>query len=190
MANPSDKSKYARYLYGLPLLLGLLLYFFLDPPMLYEGTYDKLIKEAARKHGISAALVKAVIRRESRFRRHVRGAAGEIGLMQLMPGSVSDWSRVTKQPVPSNEQLFTPETNIDIGTWYLARCMSHYKDYFSCDMLALAEYNAGYSRVKKWKPDDPLKPFRLEDIGIESTRLYVKTILGYRKKYEKMDETP
>lgn len=45
------------------------------------GKYDELIAAAARRHGVSPSLVKAVIWRESKFDPSMVGQAGERGLM-------------------------------------------------------------------------------------------------------------
>ena len=153
-----------------------------------EDAYDELIIDAAKRNGIEPSLVKAVIKRESSFKKNAKGKAGEIGLMQLMSGAVTDWAKTNKKFKPLKFQLYDPKTNIEIGTWYLAHCRKRYDGYVSKEILGLAEYNAGYSRVKKWKPEDPNTEFKIEDIGIESTQQYVAKILEYRQKYLDLDQ--
>ena len=175
---------------GIPLLFGFLIWTASCNHQRHQADYDSLITAAARRHGMSPSLIKAVIHRESRFQSYAVGGAGEVGLMQLMPGAAKDWARVNRRPVPERLQLFDPELNIEIGTWYLAHCRKHFSDYVSRDILALAAYNAGYSRVKKWKPENPETPMDIEAIKIASTRKYVRTILKYRELYTYLDEAP
>ncbi|MBO4630308.1 MAG: transglycosylase SLT domain-containing protein [Lentisphaeria bacterium] len=145
--------------------------------------YDELIRNAGLKYHIDPALIKAVIWRESRFNHDARGIKGEIGLMQLMPGThyaAADWARFHNRKIPSKHALRDPELNIDIGSWYLSRALRRYKKYKDAAALALCEYNAGARRTAGWKParlNDPVA----RRITLLSTRHYVKTVL---KRYE------
>src|SRR5580704_10910414 len=58
-----------------------------------ERRYDKLIVEVATQYGVDPYLVKAVMRRESRFDPWVYGRHGEIGLMQVTEGAGAAWAR-------------------------------------------------------------------------------------------------
>ena len=127
-------------------------------------------------------LVKALIWKESRFNPNTVGSKGEIGLMQIMPNSsVKDWTEYTKRKIPHRGVLFNPQLNIEIGTWYLAKSKKHWRLYDGSDALALAEYNAGYSNVKKWIPKNYMGDDVTNLIRFPSTKQYVKSIL---KKYE------
>jgi soluble lytic murein transglycosylase-like protein len=56
-----------------------------DPEANRPSRYDRLIREAAAHHGISPALIKAVIRAESNFDPTAVSRKGAKGLMQIMP---------------------------------------------------------------------------------------------------------
>ncbi len=58
-----------------------------------ERRFDGLIVEVAREYGVDPCLVKAVMRRESRFDPWVYGRHGEIGLMQVTEGAGVAWWR-------------------------------------------------------------------------------------------------
>jgi len=151
-----------------------------------EHDYDGIIEKMAEKHGVPATLIKAVIWKESKFKPNIRGKAGEIGLMQLMPGAIEEWRRGTKTDnTPSEAKVFSPELNIEIGTWYLAWCGGHWADYKSSLILQLSEYNAGYGRVKKWKPADKMAEVKITDITIPGTRRYITDILAKKAEYDK-----
>ncbi len=153
--------------------------------------YDRIILEAAQRHHVPPALVKAVIRTESKFKSWVVGKAGEIGLMQIMPGVVKDWERLTRRQGTTNAQLFDPRLNIEIGTWYLARARSRWQANPDSDVLALAQYNAGIVNAFKWSqlpPPDSGNP--LDRIRFASTRAYIKQILDYRNGYASQFPTP
>lgn len=146
-----------------------------------EHAYDSVIEEAARRNGVEAELIRAVIWRESKFNRHTIGKDGELGLMQIRPETAAvDWARSKKRNVPSKGVLINPYMNIEIGSWYLGRAMRNWEGYKDQVALALCEYNAGRTRALAWKPADKNGTV-LGRIGIKSTREYVGDIL---RKYE------
>ena len=150
-----------------------------------EQMFMPLAEAAAARHGLAAELLKAVIWRESRWQPLVVGAHGEVGLMQITNGAVLDWQRVKRKSAPSRAELFQPAVNIEIGAWYLSQAGEHWREYKSKEILQLAEYNAGYTRVSKlWKPDSPDQDLPLEKISFPSTRDYIKQILARKAHYE------
>lgn len=142
-----------------------------------DSRYESLIRAAAERNNVDSRLIRAVIFQESRFNPSVVGRAGEIGLMQVLPqGAAAEWARVHNVPPPGRGQLFGPELNIEIGSWYLARALRRWRSYRHGVELALCQYNAGESRADRWKPgktDGAVIP----RIGIESTRIYVTKIM-------------
>lgn len=109
-----------------------------------EGRYDDLIREHARQNGISADLVRAVIRAESGFNPSAISPKGAMGLMQLMPATARELG-------VSNP--FHPAENIRGGVTYLARLLARYEKV----ELALAAYNAGPGSVEKYGAVPPYR---------------------------------
>lgn len=145
------------------------------------------IKQAAARHGLDPKLVRALIYVESGFDDRAVGKAGEVGLMQVLPeGAAAEWSRVNRTPRPSVREMFHVRTNLDIGCWYLGSAMKRYSAYRHGTELALAEYNAGPSRIKPILPANPEDEV-LSRITITSTRDYVQKIM---KRYEKYRNEP
>ena len=119
-----------------------------------EQRFDQLIEEIAPRYGADKYLVKAVIRRESKFDPSALGSHGEIGLMQVTDGAGQQWARATKRRDYEKSLLWEPRANIEAGTWYLARALSRWPDKDPEERIpfALAEYNAGYGNVLYWLP--------------------------------------
>ena len=115
--------------------------------------YDDLIRQAAARYGVAPELIKAVIWRESQFQPHKVGAQGERGLMQITENAAVDWARAEKIQTFAASDLFDPKVNIEAGTWYLNRALTHWSAKDNPMPFALAEYNAGRSRVRRWVQD-------------------------------------
>lgn len=111
--------------------------------VLYPLEEEARVRAFASDAGLDPALVASLIRAESRFHAHAVSARGAIGLMQVMPDTAA-WIESQLGLPPSN--LFEPEANLRLGTWYLRYLI----DRFGSVDLALAAYNAGPSRVAGW----------------------------------------
>ena len=119
-----------------------------------EERFDRLIEEIAPIYGVDKFLVKAVIRRESKFDPFVYGSHGEIGLMQVTDGAGQQWARAVGRRDYGRSLLWNERANIEAGTWYLARGLARWPDKEPDERIpfALAEYNAGFANVLRWLP--------------------------------------
>ena len=124
----------------------------------YFDRYDKIIRQAAQKHGVDSSLVKAVIRAESDFDKHAVSSKGAQGLMQLMPETAKELEV---------GDSFDPKENIPAGVRYLKRQLKNFQNDVS---LALAAYNAGENAVRRYGHRIP--PFK-------ETRTFVDRVLRY-----------
>ena len=97
--------------------------------------YDKIISDAARRHQVDTALVKAVIRAESDFVPYAVSPKGALGLMQLMPGTAR---------LRNVGHVFEPRDNVEGGVTHLRYLLDRYGGNVR---LALAAYNAGEKAV-------------------------------------------
>ena len=89
--------------------------------------------------------------------------------------------QIAKKPVQL-AQLNNPLLNIDYGVDYLNYLMQRNDGNL---LMATAAYNAGYSRVKQWIPDDYALPADvwIETIPYRETRDYVKAVMAYYQIY-------
>jgi len=140
------------------------------------------IDVAALRYQVPAKLVAAVIWQETRFNSLCRGKAGEIGFMQIMPGSAREWAKAEHMPDFDPETLFDPGTNVLAGTWYLGRAIKRWSAQTDPLPYALAEYNAGRSNAARWDRINAMNPQEFTNvISYPATRAYVKTVLrNYR----------
>jgi soluble lytic murein transglycosylase-like protein len=98
---------------------------------------EKLVQEAASRHQVDPALVRAVIETESNWNPAARSARGAVGLMQLIP--------TTAQRFGVND-AYSPQQNVDAGVRYLKLLLERYDGNLD---LALAAYNAGEGAVDR-----------------------------------------
>lgn len=145
--------------------------------------HDELITQAARKYGVDPMLVKAVVWRESRFFPNTMGAAGERGLMQVGEAAAREWAAAHKVEVFVYADLFDAKTNLEAGSWYLSRALERWKDRDDPVPFALAEYNAGRSRVEKWAGKSATAEVMLYEASQGSAGKYVGDVLRRLRFY-------
>ncbi len=138
----------------------------------YPLSYAHVIVGHARNYDLDAALLAAVIYRESKFDSEARSRSGAIGLMQLLPETAKGIALHTGGARFVVDDLRDPEINVRYGAFYLRRLLRKYGDL----ELALAAYNAGQRNVDEWLAAD-------EGIAFPETREYVDDVLELRDVY-------
>ena len=98
---------------------------------------EKLVREAAERHRIDPALVRAVIETESNWNPSAVSRKGAVGLMQLIPTTAQRFGV---------DDLYSPQQNVDAGVRYLKALLERYNGNLD---LALAAYNAGEGAVDR-----------------------------------------
>lgn len=132
------------------------------------GRYDATIASAAVQYNVPAALIKAIIWRESDFNpRATASASGDLarggayGLMQmtLLTARGLGYTGPIGDP-DALSGLFSPTANIDLGTRYLAQLLQATGGQIDA---AISAYNAGLSSERagdgKRVTNDPSSPF-------------------------------
>ena len=103
-------------------------------PRAYRGMIDR----AAALHGVSPAIVEAVVAVESSYNPRAVSRKGAMGLMQLMPDTAKRYGV---------QDAFDPEQNILGGTKYLSFLLRLFGGNVD---LACAAYNAGEKVVQRY----------------------------------------
>jgi membrane-bound lytic murein transglycosylase MltF len=150
------------------------------------GAILEPLQRLAAQYGFDWRLIAAQAYQESRLDPEARSRSGAIGLMQLLPSTAKDMGFTDVSGV---------EANLQAGIKYMAWL----RDTFFSDPalpeavrvdVALAAYNAGPGRVRRWRREAPelgLDPERwfggvenlaLERVGFEPVR-YVANINKY-----------
>lgn len=129
----------------------------------HQRVLHSIIAQAANRHRVEIALVKAMIMAESRYDVDAVSDRGARGLMQLMPTTAKSLGV---------EDCFDPEQNVDAGVRYFKSLKIQFDGNV---ILALAAYYAGPAKVKKCG-------------GISdatSTWQYIMRVLGFYRIYKK-----
>jgi soluble lytic murein transglycosylase-like protein len=159
-----------------------------DLALYYPLQHLEVIRAWSEARGIPAALVAGMVRQESAFDARATSRAGARGLLQLMTPTAREVARRERIGTPTAEALYDPELSLRLGTSYLETCLAMFEGEVT---LALAAYNAGPYRIRRWRREQrgvPLDLF-LETMPIEEPRDYVKRVLQHRDAYLRLAPT-
>ena len=126
-----------------------------------EASLHPIILQAANRYQVDPALIKAIIMAESSYNPKAISRRGARGLMQLMPK--------TAEALGVGDS-FNPEHNINAGVRYFRKLLNRFDGDIK---LALAAYNAGSRKVRKYQG---VPPFR-------ATHSYIRKVLEYHQYY-------
>jgi soluble lytic murein transglycosylase len=144
-----------------------------------------LLQEYGANYQVDPLLLAAVIRAESKYHPKARSHAGALGLMQIVPKTGAWAAERLGLESFSTDQLLEPETNIQIGAWYLRGLL----DEFDGDLvLALAAYNSGRGNVRAWMEEREAQgeKLTLDNIPFPETRVYVRKVLRNYDWYKRI----
>jgi soluble lytic murein transglycosylase len=150
--------------------------------VIFPWPLREMIEEEAREHGLDPYLLAALIRQESSFRASVVSHAGAYGLMQLMPPTARQLAQ--RQGVRWDRRLLVvADANLHLGAVHLASLLKRYDGRVE---LALAAYNAGGTRVRRWlrypNSDDPVQ--FVAQVPYPETQGYLRTVIRNHALYK------
>ena len=151
--------------------------------IIYPLAYWDLIQRYSAQNGLDAFVVAALMAQESTFVANIRSPAKALGLMQLEPSTARQYAKRLGLTF-SAKLLTTPESNIRIGTAYLADQLQDFGKMY----LVLAAYNAGDGRVHRWMQERSALSQEdfIDDIPFYETQAYVRKILANAEDYRRL----
>lgn len=123
---------------------------------------DDLIAEAARRFGLPARWIRAVMKQESGFNPLATSRAGAMGLMQVMPATYAELRR----RYGLGADAYDPRDNIMAGAAYLREL----HDQFGLEGM-LPAYNAGPGRYLQHRDEGRSLPLETRDYVARIGRL-------------------
>ncbi|CAN5239005.1 hypothetical protein BH23GEM2_BH23GEM2_18990 [soil metagenome] len=155
-------------------------------PYTYRVVYPVVERERigveSRVNGLDPALVASLIKQESAFNPRATSPAGARGLMQIMPRVGQQLAARKGIAGYTPDSLYDPAVNVALGTLHLRNLTQQYPNI----ERALAAYNAGGSRVRRWVAKDGAADPEVftERIPFVETRGYVRAIVRNRAFYQ------
>jgi len=148
----------------------------------YPIRHVEIIHKYADEFGVDRSLIFAVINAESRFNDTALSRVGASGLMQIMEATAYDIAARAGLSDFSYTQIFDPDINIRLGTYYLSRLL----EQFDSVEAAISAYNAGLGNVRTWlsNPEYSSDGKTLDFIPFPETRAYVSKVIKYQQVYE------
>ncbi|MGH9459363.1 MAG: transglycosylase SLT domain-containing protein, partial [Thermoanaerobaculia bacterium] len=150
--------------------------------IIYPFPYSGIVLAEAEERGLDPWLVAGLIRQESLFDADIRSAAGAVGLMQVMPPTGEDLARAAGIENFREELLEQAEINVHLGTAYLVEMLERYDRRIPA---VLAAYNAGPTRVARWRefPEWSNQELFSERVPYAETRDYIRQVQLNRALY-------
>lgn len=150
----------------------------------FKTIYKDIIYAESEKNSIDASLVFAIIKAESKLNANAKSGAGAVGLMQVMLPTANYILSLEGESEITEKELFDPETNIQIGTKYLAYLI----DKFEIVDVAICAYNAGETVVRGWLKDKNYSDDEktLKEIPFNETLNYLKRVKFNQQIYKKI----
>jgi len=139
--------------------------------------WEEALKKAAREAGIKPWLLAGLARQESVFFATARSPAGALGVVQLMPHTARGHARALG--LGSRPDLRDPTVNLRIGARELARLIRR----FGALEPALAAYNGGENRVRRWMKRWPDVEEMVENIPVPESYGYVRRVVFLSEAY-------
>lgn len=153
----------------------------------FPKAYGRFIDAEAAKRQLDPALVRSLIRQESAFNSRAVSSANALGLMQMIPPTAREVAQELKLNVNIPNDLFRPEINVPMGSYYIAKMIRQYQGHIP---MALAAYNAGPGRFGRWMrarpdgaqllsktPESWKDEMWYDELPWSETSFYVKAIL-------------
>ena len=149
----------------------------------YPQKYSEYVEKYAKEYQIEKELIYAMIKAESNFKVDAISNKQALGLMQLLESTAYEVAEEIEKEITKKE-ILNPETNIHLGTKYLANLLNKYGNI----ELAIAAYNAGIGNVDSWIEDGIIKENGqdIENIPFKETNNYVRKILRDYEMYKKI----
>ena len=159
-----------------------------DIDVRFPLSYSDKVLENSVQHNLNPVIIYGLIRRESAFNEKAHSPSGARGLMQIMPRTGRDIAKNLKERWRGNNSLYNPVTNLKYGSYYYQKLLTQFDGHYA---LALAAYNAGPHRVKKWLPESEALPadIWIETIPFRETREYVTNVLAYALIYQQRTQS-
>lgn len=166
--------------------------------LVFPKEFSPAITRESKAANVSDIWIRSLIRQESTFRPDAKSSSNALGVMQLLPATGQEVARDLRiKDFQLPDTLLDPDINIKLGSNYLGRM---FKAFGGNAPLALAAYNAGPTRLKRWlqsrkdfanleslNTSAPEVELWIDELPWDETSFYVKAILRNWLMYRLLD---
>lgn len=151
---------------------------------LFPLKYKSLVITYSNLYDLDPYLIFSIIKVESKFNPDAQSHKNAKGLMQITDKTGQWAAKELGIKDYSDEKLYDPEINIQIGCWYINKLLNQFEDVET----SLAAYNAGSGNVSKWLKDERYSQDgkKVHEIAFWETKEYVKKVLDSKRIYKKL----
>ncbi|MCH9649230.1 MAG: transglycosylase SLT domain-containing protein [Deltaproteobacteria bacterium] len=156
--------------------------------LLYPNAFGDLIVHQGFRFNVEAALIRAIIREESRFLPTALSAAAARGLTQFIMPTARPLGQKLGMGTLQPADLYQPPVAITLGAAYLHDL---HMEFDGATHMAVAAYNAGEPQAHLWKQycfsGEPEEYF--SKVGFRQTRDYLRKVLTSRTHFQRVYPT-
>lgn len=149
----------------------------------FPKEYPAQVSQYAEEYGVDENLIYAVMKTESDFDPAAVSDVGAIGLMQMTEETFEWLQSKTGEYNLSFEDLYTPDTSVKYGTYFLSILLDSYNGDLT---TAIAAYHAGMGSVDSWLSESTTSANGtvLTSIPASATAHYVDKVICTMEVYE------
>ncbi|HEX8687678.1 MAG TPA: transglycosylase SLT domain-containing protein, partial [Pyrinomonadaceae bacterium] len=113
----------------------------------FPAPFREAVVRASKQLKLDPRFVLSIMRQESGFNPRAKSPAGARGLLQMTPDQAAKYAPAVKLGRVTEDDLYRPETNILLGSAYLAELHRMFPDLYEA---VAASYNGGEDNVARW----------------------------------------
>lgn len=151
----------------------------------YPIAFVEHVRAETTRRDVPVYFLYSLMKVESAFHPGAISVSNAYGLLQVIPRT---GRRVASELSVGNfvpERLLTPQTAIQMGTYYVGRLLGKFQGQ---EPLAAAAYNAGPHRVSEWLRANPNRPMDvfIDEIPYGQARRYTRSVLKHAARYRRI----
>ncbi len=145
--------------------------------------FGAALETAAGEAGVSPWLIAALARQESLFVAHARSPRGAVGVLQLVSSTARGHARALGLALPPD--LTDPAVNLRLGAHEIAHLIRR----FGAIEPALAAYNGGQTRTRRWWRRQSDRHLFTEEVPVPETYNYIRRVVYLSEAYRLVYQT-
>lgn len=151
----------------------------------YPALYRNELIRYAKSKGIDPRFVLAIMKQESSFKATAKSPAAARGLLQLVLDTALKYNKQAGFPNMKEDDLYKPEVNIAIGTYYIAELKKEFGGLYEA---VAASYNGGEDNALRWLNRSNPKEAAIftSEVGFSESKNYVYKVMGNYRVYREL----